>query len=86
MLTAFMFGHQVKMICEQRLIKLCSESTFVYIYHVADLYNANRLKEYCQWFQRINPQVNELLNASHDEEAKFSSVRVKYMVFATPAC
>ena len=49
------------MICEQRLIKLCSLHSFVYIYHVADLYNANRLKDFCQWYQRINPSVNELL-------------------------
>ena len=25
------------------------------------MYNANRLKEFCAWFQRINPKVNELL-------------------------
>lgn len=64
------FLNDVKMICEQRLIQLCNESTFVWIYHVADLYNANRLREYCQWFQRIHPQVNELLNSAHEEEAK----------------
>lgn len=67
------------MICEQRLIQLCNESTFVWIYHVADLYNANRLREYCQWFQRIHPQVNELLNSAHEEEAKgadFSNVSI----------
>ena len=49
------------MICEQRLIKLCSIHSFVYIYHVADLYNANRLKDFCLWYQRINPSVNEQL-------------------------
>ena len=58
------------MICEQRLIKLCSIHSFVYIYHVADLYNANRLKEFCQWYQRINPTVNELLQRAAEEEAK----------------
>jgi len=64
------------MICEQRLIKLCSLNSFVYIYHVADLYNANRLKEFCQWYQRINPLVNELLNEAAEEEkgADFSNV------------
>lgn len=55
------FLDDVKMICEQRLIKLCSIHSFVYIYHVADLYNANMLKDFCQWYQRINPSVNELL-------------------------
>ena len=27
------------------------------------MYNANRLKEFCAWYQRINPKVNELLFA-----------------------
>ena len=25
------------------------------------MYNANRLKEFCSWFQRINPKVNEII-------------------------
>jgi len=49
------FLDDVKMICEQRLIKLCTVQSFVYIYQKADLYNANRLNEFCLWYQRINP-------------------------------
>jgi len=66
------------MICEQRLIKLCTVQSFVYIYQVSDLYNANRLREFCQWYQRINPQVNELLMAAAEEEkrADFSQVSI----------
>ena len=41
------FLDDVKMNCEQRLIQLCSVQSFVYVDHVADLYNANRLKEFC---------------------------------------
>ena len=66
------------MICEQRLIKLCSIHSFVYIYHVADLYNANRLKDFCLWYQRINPSVNEQLLQHHaaEEEAKGAGTSV----------
>lgn len=67
------FLDDVKMICEQRLIKLCTVQSFVYIFHVADLYNANRLKDFCLWYQRIYPQVNELLASvmgGSEEEAK----------------
>jgi 4-hydroxyphenylpyruvate dioxygenase-like putative hemolysin len=53
----------------------------MYIDHVADLYNANGLKEFCQWYQRVNPQVNELLQKAAEEEAKggldFSNVSAK---------
>jgi len=44
------FLDEVKMKCEQRLIKLCNIQNFIYIDHVADLYNANKLKEFCQWY------------------------------------
>jgi len=75
------FLDAVKMKCEQRLIQLCSLQSFMYIDHVADLYNANGLKEFCQWYQRVNPQVNELLQKAAEEEAKggldFSNVSAK---------
>ena len=58
------------MICEQHLIKLCNMQSFVYMYQVADLYNANRLREYCQWYQRIYPEASLLLKAAAEEEAK----------------
>ena len=49
------------MMCEERLIKLCNIDNFIDVCQVADMYNANRLKEFCGWFQRINPKVNEIL-------------------------
>jgi len=55
------FLEDVKMMCEERLIKLCNIDNFLDVCQVADMYNANRLKEFCGWFQRINPKVNELL-------------------------
>ena len=64
------------MICEQRLIKLCSIHSFVYIYHVADLYNANRLKEFCLWYQRINPAANEQLLLHQHQEAAAAATSV----------
>ena len=38
------------------------------------MYNANRLKEFCAWFQRINPKVNELLYAQMQEENSIDNV------------
>lgn len=40
----------IKMVCERKLIELCNIQTFQLICDAADLYNANRLKEYCAWF------------------------------------
>jgi len=41
---------------------------------VADMYNANRLKEFCQWFQRIHPQVTSditnTVQSGSEEEVK----------------
>lgn len=70
------FLDDVKMKCEQRLIELCSVPSFVYIDHVADMYNANRLKEFCQWFQRIHPQVANEVTVQHgsEEEVKIEQV------------
>jgi hypothetical protein len=45
----------IKLVCEQKLVGLCTLQTFQVICDAADLYNANRLKDYCAWFQRINP-------------------------------
>ena len=44
----------VKMQCEQYLIQHLNHSNFVTISEMADLYNAERLKEYCNWFFRRN--------------------------------
>ena len=68
------FLEEVKMMCEERLIKLCSMDNFVDICQVADMYNANRLKEFCAWFQRINPKVNELLYAQMQEDNSLDNI------------
>jgi hypothetical protein len=62
------------MLCEQRLIKLCKVENFIEICQVADIYNANRLKEFCSWFQRINPKVNELLNVNASDNTELDMV------------
>jgi hypothetical protein len=72
------------MLCEQRLIKLCKIENFIDICQVADLYNANRLKEFCAWFQRINPKVNELLfvpssNSEVDALSNFTFLEYKFL-------
>jgi len=55
---------------------------------VADLYNANRLKEFCAWFQRINPKVNEMLfvtqndgteNIELDQQSMYSFLEYKQL-------
>jgi hypothetical protein len=42
-------------------MKMCNLENFLDVCQVADLYNANRLKEFCSWYQRINPKVNDVL-------------------------
>jgi len=62
----------VKILCEQKLISLCDSDTFPTICEAANLYNAKHLKEYCAWFQRINPTVT----ASTDSEmSEFSFLK-----------
>jgi hypothetical protein len=43
---------QVKHECEERLVNMLSTENFKEIDEIADRYNAERLKEYCQWFSR----------------------------------
>ena len=40
----------VKFHCQNELIKLIDESTFQTISEMGELYNADRIEEYCQWF------------------------------------
>ena len=70
--------------CEERLIKLCNIDNFIDVCQVADMYNADRLKEFCAWFQRINPKVNAILHqhiianeSSLDNEGKESDIDEK---------
>jgi hypothetical protein len=51
------FLEDVKILCEHKLISMCNLESFQTICEAADLYNANRLKEYCAWFLRINPDA-----------------------------
>ena len=76
------------MMCEQKLIKMCKVENFLEICSVADLYNANRLKEFCAWFQRINPKVNEMLfvtqndgteNIELDQQSMYSFLEYKQL-------
>lgn len=53
------FLDDIKMICEEKLKKLCNMQSFHLVCEAADLYNANRLKEYCAWFQRIHILPNK---------------------------
>lgn len=70
------FLEDIKLVCEQKLVGLCTLQTFQEICDAADLYNANRLKDYCAWFQRINPsasakKIPELFDES-DCESEYS--------------
>ena len=40
------------MSCEQNLIDILNVDNFSIINEMAELYNAERLKEYCNWFYR----------------------------------
>lgn len=40
------------MSCEQYLINILNADNFGLINDMAELYNAERLKEYCNWFYR----------------------------------
>ena len=64
--------------CEQKLIKICKIDNFLEICSVADLYNANRLKEFCAWFQRINPKVNDLLyvNGGNEKDSNENVIEI----------
>jgi len=42
----------VKNHCQNELIKLIDETTYQTISEMGELYNADRIVEYCQWFQR----------------------------------
>ena len=44
----------VKMCCEKYLIDFLTVDNFASIMEQAELYNAERLKEYCHWFYRRN--------------------------------
>ena len=42
----------VKLKCEEQLIASLNEDNFELISETADLYNAERLREYCNWYRR----------------------------------
>lgn len=48
----------VKVVCELKLISLLTTKTFAVVCAAAEKYNADRLKEYCGWFERTNNPVS----------------------------
>lgn len=52
------------MICEQHLVDILSAYNFDVINDKADMYNAERLKEYCNWFYRRN--MSSLIEKDND--------------------
>lgn len=44
----------VKIACELKLITLLTVKTFPVICEASEKYNADRLKDYCGWFERTN--------------------------------
>ena len=44
----------VKIVCELKLISLLTTKTFPVVCEAAEKYNADRLKDYCGWFERTN--------------------------------
>jgi len=74
----------VKIHCSNELIKLIDESTYQTISEMGELYNADRIVEYCQWFQRrkmmqyssLNQSTNLSVSAgSHIDPGSFSHGR-----------
>jgi hypothetical protein len=53
----------VKNACQLELIKLVDESTYQNISEMGELYNAERIVEYCQWFQRRNNSKFHIFSA-----------------------
>ena len=43
---------ELKNNCQNELIKLIDENTYQTISEMGELYNSDRIVEYCQWFQR----------------------------------
>ena len=48
---------EVKTHCQIELIKLIEDHTFHTISEMGELYNAEKIIEYCQWFQRRQLQL-----------------------------
>lgn len=47
----------VKLSCEQYLINILNADNFVLINEMAEIYNAEKLREYCNWFYRRHAQI-----------------------------
>ena len=56
---------EVKNHCQSQLIALIDEHTFQVISEMGELYNAERIVEYCQWFQRRKMNEYGLDNVEH---------------------
>lgn len=63
----------VKNACQQELIKLVDENTYQNISEMGELYNAERIVEYCQWFQRRNiDKCNLFASAGQSVQRSFT--------------
>ena len=53
------FLDDIKIACELKLIELCDQSTYSELCEVAEKFNADRLKEFCGWYERTKLQKPE---------------------------
>ena len=58
------------MTCEQYLIDILNQDNFQVINDMADIYNAERLKEYCSWFFRRHASTFMMLDLPEHLENK----------------
>jgi hypothetical protein len=57
----------VKTHCQSELIQLIDENTYQVISEMGELYNAERIVEYCQWYQRRKLNQYGLLDFEHTQ-------------------
>jgi hypothetical protein len=63
------------MICEQYLIDILNSDNFQVINEMADIYNAERLKEYCNWFFRRHASTFMVLDSINENEHQESNCK-----------
>lgn len=52
--------------------------------HYADIYNANRLKEYCAWYHRVHPSVDMMLEGEEISQFSFLDKQSKSVSQSQP--
>lgn len=58
------------MSCEQYLINILNTDNITLINDMAEMYNAERLKEYCNWFYRKHCQAGIVGNITDDSSMR----------------